>query len=204
MRSLLWPRNSKTLFYIPGFIFVPPHDPTVGSVSFNLLSFLFEVSSNKFWTELPSLPRRLPISLQCRPPPQPRAALPQLRRRTGLSGAGPPQERGGGPPLGSWLRRPPHPGARRRGASGTLAPQNQPEPISIEFPMSSGSSPFDATKAKGNKPAKQSKEKGMLVNPKAKKQTKDKKQKKSVLFESPACESIIWLCLMLSLVCSKC
>ena len=64
-RSLLWPQNSKTLFYIPGFIFVPPHDPTVGSVSFNMLSFLFEVSSNKFWTELPFLSRCLAISLQC-------------------------------------------------------------------------------------------------------------------------------------------
>jgi hypothetical protein len=63
---------------------------------------------------------------------------------------------------------------------------NQPEPISIEFPMSRGSNPQVATKAKGKNPAKQAKEKGKLLKPKAKKQTKEKGQKDDVLFESPA------------------
>jgi len=63
---------------------------------------------------------------------------------------------------------------------------NQPEPISIEFPKSSGSNQLFPSKGKGKKQAKQDKDKGNLQKPKAKKQTKEKEKKNDVLFDSPA------------------
>ena len=52
--------------------------------------------------------------------------------------------------------------------------RNQPESISTKFPMFRGSNPLVATKAKGMKLAKQTKEKRKVLKPKAKKQTKEK------------------------------
>ncbi|PVH35295.1 hypothetical protein PAHAL_7G144300 [Panicum hallii] len=49
---------------------------------------------------------------------------------------------------------------------------NQPEPISIEFPMSRGSNPL--------------RREGKVLKPKIKKQTKEKGKKNDVSFESPA------------------
>ena len=52
--------------------------------------------------------------------------------------------------------------------------------------MARGSNPLVAMKAKRKKLAKQAKQKGKLLKPKAKKQTKDKGKKNDVSFESPA------------------
>jgi len=54
---------------------------------------------------------------------------------------------------------------------------NQPEPISIEFPKSSGSNQLFPTKGKGKKQAKKVKDKGNLQKTEAKKQTKEKQKK---------------------------
>jgi len=76
-------------------------------------------------------------------------------------------------------------GSIRSKSAGSAGSTDQPEPISSEFPMARGN-PLVAAKEKGNKLANKAKDKGKLMKPKAKKQTKDKGKKNYVSFESPA------------------